>query len=134
MFVLFYISFKFNCGTVNANVLGREPGTWDDGNCTASFAYVCKLPASPDNPNPPSVPKCDDPNHQDYSKFDVFCYKWINEPKSWSEAEKYCQDHNSHLVSVLDTYEQAYVFTEVQSDTAWLGLNNKQVYLQLLCF
>ena len=115
------------CGTVIVHQDGREPGTWDDGNCTASFAYLCKTAASPDIPNPPSLPKCEEPNHQDFLKFNGFCYKWFDEPKSWNEAEKFCQDQNSHLVSVLDTFEQAYVYTEVQTDLSWLGLNNKEV-------
>ena len=102
---------------------------WDDSNCTANYGYVCKTPASPENPNPPATPQCDDANHRDYSKFNRFCYKWIDEPKSWSDAESFCKAQNSHLVSVLDLFEQAYVFTEVKANLAWLGLNNRDVII-----
>ena len=101
---------------------------WDDSNCTVNYGYVCKKPASSDNHNPPSPPQCEDANHPEYSKFNRFCYKWIDEPKSWSDAESFCNSQNAHLVSVLDLFEQAYVFTEVTSNPVWLGLNNKEVF------
>ena len=59
------------------------------------------------------------------------CYKWESEPKTWDEAEESCILQHSHLVSILDDVEQAYVFTQPQlgldQEQAWIGLNNKAV-------
>jgi len=68
---------------------------------------------------------CDESNHADFTKFNGECYKWIDEPKSWSDAEDDCKQKGAHLVSIIDPVEQAYVFTELQSNKAWIGLSNK---------
>ena len=108
--------------------MGTITGMWDDGNCTMRYPYVCKTPASPDNPDPPpSPPQCEDSNHQGFSQFNGACYKWVDEAKSWSEAENSCKQMDAHLVSIIDSIEQAYVFTEISSSPAWIGLSNTQV-------
>ena len=108
--------------------MGSITGMWDDGNCTMRHPYMCKTKASTDNPDPPpSPPMCDESNHADFAQFNGACYKWINEPKSWSDAENDCKQKGAHLVSIIDPVEQAYVFTELQSSKAWIGLSNKDV-------
>lgn len=109
--------------------IGDWVGMWDDDNCTRTYGYVCKTPASPEYDPPPPPPKCDDANHDSFFKFKDACYKWMEEPKSWNDAESTCKGLNAHLVSIMDPMEQAYVFTTIKTDTAWVGLNNRQVYL-----
>ena len=109
-------------------VMGSITGMWDDSNCTLRHPYICKTPASPDNTvPPPPPPPCDVANHQDFSQFNGACYKWVDQPKSWDDAENDCKQGDAHLVSVIDPIEQAYVFTGLQSSMAWIGLSNKQV-------
>ena len=109
-------------------VMGSMTGMWDDTNCTMRHPYICKTPASSENSDPPPPPPpCDDPNHQGFSQFNGACYKWVDQPKSWDDAENDCKQMDSHLVSVIDTIEQAYVFTELRTELAWIGLSNKQV-------
>ena len=107
--------------------MGIITGMWDDGNCTKNYGYVCKTQASPENPPPPSPPTCNDANHESFFQFNGACYKWVDEPKSWSDAENSCKGMDAHLVSIIDPIEQAYVFTEITSNRAWLGLSNKEV-------
>ena len=107
--------------------MGVFSGMWDDGNCTKNYGYVCKTRASPDNDPPPSPPQCSDKNHESFFQFNGACYKWVDQPKSWSDAEHACKGMNAHLVSVIDSIEQAYVFTEIRTDVGWIGLSNKEV-------
>ena len=108
--------------------MGSITGMWDDGNCTMRHPYMCKTKASTDNPDPPPAPpKCDDSNHADFAQFNGACYKWISEPKIWIDAENDCTQMGAHLVSIIDLVEQAYVFTELQSDKSWIGLSNRDV-------
>ena len=116
--------------------MGEIVGMWDDDNCTLPFGYVCKTDASTENVDPPPPPPvCDDVNlsNQGFYKFNGACYKWISEAKPWTEAEQSCKDMNSHLVSIMDSIEQAYVFTTVETDNTWIGLNNREVYY-FYCF
>ena len=122
---------QLSCAAVYTTVMGSLTGMWDDtgcGNFTERHPYICKTRASPDNPDPPPPPPaCGDSNHADFYQFNGACYKWVDQPKSWSDAENDCQQMGAHLVSIIDLVEQAYVFTEIQSDKAWIGLSNKQV-------
>ena len=114
-------------------VMGSITGMWDDGNCTMRRPYMCKTTASPDNQDPPPAPpSCDDSNHADFVKFNGNCYKWVDQAKSWDDAENDCQQMGAHLASIIDPIEQAYVFTEIQQNKAWIGLSNKDVCLKIL--
>ena len=110
--------------------MGAYAGMWDDDNCTLPYGYVCKTSASEENVDPPPPPpQCDDvaQSNKGFFQFNGACYKWMDEEKPWAEAEQNCKDMNAHLASIMDTMEQAYVFTTVQTDSAWIGLNNKEV-------
>ena len=37
-----------------------------------------------------------------WEKFEGHCYHWSGDEKNWLEAEKTCQKHGGHLVSVTD--------------------------------
>ena len=50
-------------------------------------------------------------------------------PKTWDEAEQDCVKQHSHLVSITNDMEQAYVFANAQQTQSWIGLSNKQVDL-----
>ena len=104
-------------------------GKWDDCACDNRLGYICKSKASPSNNPPPAPEKCKDPevSGQGFIKFDGACYKWMNSPLSWTEAEDSCRSMNAHLVSVNSPMEQAYVFTRAKKDASWIGLSNRQV-------
>lgn len=114
---------------VNRNWDTDDVGKWDDWGCDALAGYICKSVASPSNNPPPAPEKCkdDEVKGQGFIKFDGACYKWMNSPLSWTEAEDSCTSMNAHLVSINSPMEQAYAFTRVQKDAAWTGLNNRQV-------
>ena len=108
--------------------MGEFTGMWDDENCTMRYPYMCKTMASIENQDqPPAPPACDDSNHADFVQFNGNCYKWVDQAKSWSDAESDCVQMGAHLASIIDTIEQAYVFTELKKDKAWIGLNNINV-------
>ena len=54
--------------------------------------------ASTDQEHPPPVPMCSDPEHSDFVSFEGECYYWVDQEKSWKEAEEECVKKNSHLV------------------------------------
>lgn len=103
-------------------------GHWNDRPCENLFPYLCKTRASEENQEPPQAEKCTD----QYSDFDLFkgqCYKWVEEPATWQEAENKCrQMDGSHLVSLLTQSEQAFAFSSSKFEKAWLGLSDQDGY------
>ena len=83
---------------------------------------------SPNNENPPSAPTCENEGLSDFIRFNGACYKWMDVPKTWDEAEEDCRkQQSSHLVSITTDMEQSYVFANALQSQAWVGLNNKEV-------
>ena len=118
-----------SCGRLYDRNIGDYAGKWDDDSCYKLNAYICKSKGSQEHNPPPPPPKCDDPEvaGANFLKFNGACYKWMTSPLTWIEAENACKSMNSHLVSIIDAVEQAYIFTQVKGDTSWTGLNNRQV-------
>ena len=111
--------------------VGNDVGKWDDTDCFSLHGYICKSAASIEHNAPPNPPHCDDqPEVAQYkfTKFNGNCYKYVKNQKTWQDAENDCQSMGgSHLVSVIDGMEQAFVYTRTKQSATWLGLNNKQV-------
>ena len=77
------------------------------------------------------LPTCEDEGLPDFIRFNGACYKWMDVPKTWDEAEQDCKNlHYSHLVSITTDMEQSYVFANAKQDQVWLGLNNKEVSIR----
>ena len=64
---------------------------------TRTFYIFSK--ASTQHEHPPPVPMCSDPDHSDFVSFEGECYFWMDQAKTWQEAEEECVKKNSHLVS-----------------------------------
>lgn len=100
-------------------------GHWNDHYCETQLPYICKSKASMDNPEPPTVEKCSD-QYSDFDKFKSGCYKWVDEPATWSEAEAKCQKMDgSHLVSILSQSEEAFALISMKSQASWTGLTDQ---------
>ena len=115
------------------NLNNGEPGKWNDVDCEGKKAVLCKSPGDPKISNEPELEMCE--GKEGFMKFNDGCYKWVEEEKTWLEAETDCTQQGGHLVSIWDGLEQAYVFTSVKRAESWIGLNKKQVrggYIQIL--
>ncbi|XP_053528625.1 C-type lectin domain family 10 member A-like isoform X2 [Artibeus jamaicensis] len=53
------------------------------------------------------------------------CYWFSSTDKPWSEAEKYCQLENAHLVVVSSLEEQKFLEQQTFSVDTWIGLTDK---------
>ncbi|KAI4899425.1 hypothetical protein NFI96_029373, partial [Prochilodus magdalenae] len=90
----------------------KDKGTWFDVTCDASYTSVCY----------------DGKNVQIHikKKTNTERYVFINEKKSWYEAQSYCRDHHTDLVRVRNQTENQQVFdlsTQSHSDSdIWIGL------------
>ncbi len=102
-------------------------GHWNDLNCERLLPYICKSRASRDNQEPPVTKKCDN-QYSDFDSFKGSCYKWVDEPATWSEAETKCsQLDGSHLVSILTESEEAFVMVSGKANDFWIGLSDERV-------
>ncbi|XP_006151894.1 asialoglycoprotein receptor 2 isoform X2 [Tupaia chinensis] len=52
------------------------------------------------------------------------CYWFSSTGKTWSEAEKYCQLENSHLVVIGSWEEQTFIAQHTNPFHAWIGLTD----------
>ena len=119
-----------DCGVL-AGLGEKQPGFWNDDQCDHSFGVLCKSNVSPSFPDPPQLPTCLMYGRPEFFLYKGSCYKWMDEPKTWDDAEQNCMFHHAHLVSITSDVEQAYVFTQpqlgVEQGQAWIGLSNKEV-------
>ena len=109
-------------GDINGN-----PGKWNDAVCDSKKGVLCKAMASSENENPPTLETCDDENLPAFLRFNNGCYRWMNEAKTWDEAEADCAAQGAHLVSIWDDLEQAYTFSTVASTQSWIGIKKESV-------
>ena len=107
----------------------NNPSYWNDAQCSFTRGAFCKTTVNPNNQEPIILPTCNDGIHDEFIKFNGACYKWMDVPKTWDEAEQDCVKQHSHLVSITNDMEQAYVFANAQQTQSWIGLSNKQVDL-----
>ena len=106
----------------------NHPSFWNDAPCSGTYGALCKSTVNPNNENPPLLQTCDNEGLPDFFRFNGACYKWMDVPKTWDEAEQDCKSqHSSHLVSIPTDMEQSYVFANAQQSQAWIGLSNKEV-------
>ncbi|XP_036420702.1 C-type mannose receptor 2-like isoform X2 [Colossoma macropomum] len=79
-----------------------ELGSWDDEDCSRLFPFVCFEGKNS-------------------------TYMLIKEAKTWREAQSYCREHYTDLVSVRNQTENQQIFDLTKqsvSDSVWIGLFN----------
>ncbi|XP_036308173.1 C-type lectin domain family 10 member A [Pipistrellus kuhlii] len=54
------------------------------------------------------------------------CYWFSSSGKPWTEAEKYCQLENAHLVVINSREEQFFVQAHIGSSYTWMGLSDRE--------
>ncbi|RCN51487.1 lectin C-type domain protein [Ancylostoma caninum] len=54
-------------------------------------------------------------------------YIFVEDRKSWYEAEEDCLSWGGHLTSISDEHENSFVRGLLQADSAWIGVNDVQV-------
>uniref|UniRef100_A0A3Q2EAN7 C-type lectin domain-containing protein n=1 Tax=Cyprinodon variegatus TaxID=28743 RepID=A0A3Q2EAN7_CYPVA len=70
-----------------------------------------------------------------WREYEDKCYFFSNDTKSWEEANAYCIEHTSHLMSIQDIHERVrmqtqvrlWVRTQIGTEIFWIGLNDKIV-------
>ncbi|KAI4899614.1 hypothetical protein NFI96_029301, partial [Prochilodus magdalenae] len=82
-----------------------DKGTWFDVKCDDRYPFTC----------------------YDEKKTNTERYVFINEEKSWYEAQSYCRDHHTDLVRVRNQTENQQVFNLIKQhppnrDRVWIGL------------
>ncbi|XP_030635174.1 macrophage mannose receptor 1-like [Chanos chanos] len=76
-------------------------GKWNDKKCEVSHAFVC----------------------YDENKATGVKYVFIDEPKTWREAQRYCREKHTDLVSVRNQSENSMIKNQVQdTNPVWIGL------------
>ncbi|MGH0171465.1 UNVERIFIED_CONTAM: hypothetical protein FKN15_061219 [Acipenser sinensis] len=85
------------CASVNS------VGQWEDGVCSEMKASMC---------------------YQETSNI-TERYTLIEVLKTWTEAQQYCREHHTDLVSIKNASENADLVKKAQGKTFWLGLFNE---------
>ncbi len=102
-------------------------GRWNDKYCDTISPYICKSKASTSNAEPPPQKKCEIAPYETFEAFYGNCFLRVAQNIKYSEAEQYCRDRSSYLVTVADAMEQAFMFNYVDTESMWMGLNNRGV-------
>ncbi|XP_062868150.1 macrophage mannose receptor 1 [Trichomycterus rosablanca] len=99
-------------------------GRWNDENCNERRSWVCSRKKSASLPPPPPTSS---PCPSGYTTWYKNCYKLVESPKPWEEAQAACVKEGGNLASVDMSYEQAFITGVVQQGKteAWIGLRRK---------
>ncbi|XP_058865024.1 C-type mannose receptor 2-like isoform X1 [Acipenser ruthenus] len=85
------------CASVNSD------GEWEDSVCSEKKAFIC------------------------YNETSIITerYTLIEVLKTWTEAQQYCREHHTDLVSIKDASENADLVKKAQGTPFWIGLFNE---------
>lgn len=99
-------------------------GMWFPAFCEERAGYICQ---GYRNNSIPLQTKVKDEFKSGYVKYRNSYYKYVEDLKTWQEAEVFCQSEGGHLVSVLDVYEEAFLYLLNNSDIEefWMGATHK---------
>uniref|UniRef100_A0A3Q3VNU8 C-type lectin domain-containing protein n=1 Tax=Mola mola TaxID=94237 RepID=A0A3Q3VNU8_MOLML len=53
------------------------------------------------------------------------CYYFSADTKSWSDANTFCSEQGSDLLSIRDIHERLWVRTQISTEVYWIGLNDR---------
>jgi len=130
--VNFIILQYSRAGAIDGNFSSfNDYGKWTllDG-YDGEHQYICKGPASKKNKKPPAPPKCDQDGFESFFSYNDSCYWESDEKMTWQDAEKTCTDKGAHLVSIMDSREQYYIFSSMSQSDIWIGLHELEVYYE----
>ncbi|XP_022088561.1 lymphocyte antigen 75-like [Acanthaster planci] len=104
-----------------------QDARWKVGDCYQLGGFVCRImqgTALKYVPPGPVTNYCDEPDWDVYSDQ---CYKIFLTKKTWTDAEKACQNENGYLVSVPDDGVQSFMSGRINvvKFRVWLGLNDR---------
>ncbi|KAK2888177.1 uncharacterized protein [Channa argus] len=60
-----------------------------------------------------------------WREYENKCYFFSTDVKSWMEANAYCLEHNSNLMSIQDVNERLWLRTQISTEIYWIGLNDQ---------
>ncbi|XP_013873795.1 macrophage mannose receptor 1 isoform X2 [Austrofundulus limnaeus] len=111
-------------------------GKWKTSDCNQTISSVCMkstdVPPTDKTADFPGV--CPEDPYEIFSwrkvswkPFRGYCYLFISEQKSWSDASVSCIEHGGMLVSIEDTFEQQFIKRNIEifqdsHPSYWLGL------------
>ncbi|XP_054707892.1 macrophage mannose receptor 1-like [Uloborus diversus] len=105
---------------------GVSKGEWLADYCEIDKkGYICQRRSDPNLPTPTPEPSdC----RNGFQKFRNSCYRFVSVPQNQKAAEEKCQHLGAHLVSVTDSFEQAFLYNFIghKSQSVWTGLRNVQ--------
>lgn len=103
----------------------KSAGKWDPVNCDEKLGYVCQR-----DPDPAFEPHPEETKNdcQGFTNYRNACYRLVKQRRSWFDAEKDCQQHQGHLVSINDQLEYAFLynFVEEVKEELWIGLRTEK--------
>ncbi|ESO86195.1 hypothetical protein LOTGIDRAFT_235549 [Lottia gigantea] len=103
-------------------------GTWNDQKCLDKRPYLCQSKRDTRIPKVPPTSTIVCPSG--YISYGTSCYKLVNQPKTWQDAQKLCRSDGatSNLASTFSMYEQAFmeVLTYSLKSPYWIGLSDQK--------
>uniref|UniRef100_H3C3E4 C-type lectin domain-containing protein n=1 Tax=Tetraodon nigroviridis TaxID=99883 RepID=H3C3E4_TETNG len=60
-----------------------------------------------------------------WREYEDRCYLFSSDLKTWLEANAYCLEQNSNLMSIQDVHERLWVRTQIGAEIFWIGLNDR---------
>ncbi|XP_061151047.1 C-type mannose receptor 2-like [Syngnathus typhle] len=128
-----------SCAYVNQGAHGgTQPGKWRHGSCGSSLAYMCERPLD-------ACPEGRLCSYKDYGLgyhrvetsycdngdflYKDSCYHFEGMVRPWAGAERFCQEWNGHLTSVLSWEERQFLAAHapyVEGLQSWVGLKKNK--------
>ncbi|XP_014906843.1 macrophage mannose receptor 1 [Poecilia latipinna] len=59
-----------------------------------------------------------------WREYESKCYFFSTDNKTWTEANAYCIEQGSNLMSIQDIHERLWVRTQIGTEIFWIGLND----------
>ncbi|XP_033107156.1 macrophage mannose receptor 1-like [Anneissia japonica] len=97
--------------------LRTSRGYWQDKACSLVLPYICSRPLA-------KLEKCS--TEDGWISGNSRCYLYVDQTRSWDDAQDYCDGLDGYLVSINNDEEQLTINTIASSKTTiWIGLSDK---------
>jgi hypothetical protein len=83
--------------------------------------------ASLEYEKPSPTPMCNVAGYEHFQLFKSSCYYFVDEAKTFEEAESDCKSKGANLVSIIDKGSELFAVNAIKASDAWIGLSNKKV-------
>ncbi|KAM7392700.1 hypothetical protein PAMA_007697 [Pampus argenteus] len=60
-----------------------------------------------------------------WREYEDKCYFFSSDTKTWGEANAFCTEQNSNLMSIRDIHERLWVRTQISTEIYWIGLTDE---------